>query len=145
MKTLPLLFLLACTPAMIRTAGAEEFDSRAALGITSGRSVEAAIKRGQKENKQVLVFVVDESKKAQGFHIKGMLEFEETKALVRDHFLLVVTDFKDKNIRDRVAGESTERPVYVLFNRDGTVAQKGSTAMGGKLGNDLVKGWVAKK
>src|SRR5690606_8389155 len=108
-----------------------KFDARSSLGITAGRSITAALKRAEKEDKRVLVFAVDESKTAQGFHIRGMLEFEETKQRVRDHFLLVVTDFKDKDIRDLVVNESTERPFYVLFNKDGTVAQKGSAAMGG--------------
>ncbi|WP_133796211.1 hypothetical protein [Prosthecobacter fusiformis] len=145
MKIIASVFLLVLSVAVPHLIHAEEFDSRDAIGITSGRSVAAALKRAEKENKQVLVFAVDETKKSQSFHIKGMLEFEETKQQVRDHFILVVTDFKDKNIRAIVANESTERPFYILFNKDGSVVQKGTTAMGGTLGAKLVKEWTEKK
>lgn len=138
------LLLLAGLAALGLNFGhAEELDTRSAIGITSGRSVDAALKRAQKDNKRVLVLVVDASKNGQTFHVKGMMEFEETKTLVKEHFHLVVTDFRDKNIRTLVAGESSERPVYVLLQKDGSLIQKGTTALGGNNGNKLVKGWVA--
>lgn len=143
MKSILLIGVLAILSAGANRA--EEVDTRSAIGITAGRSVDAAVKRAAKENKRVLVLVVDPTKKAQTFHIKGMMEFEETKNLVKDHFILVVTDFRDKNIRDHVEKESTERPVYVLLNKDGSLVQKGTTAMGGANGNKLVKEWVAGK
>jgi hypothetical protein len=43
-----------------------------------------------------------------------------------------------------VGKDPTDRPFYVLFNTDGTVVQKGVTAMGGSAGNKLVKEWTAK-
>jgi hypothetical protein len=107
-------------------------------------SVDAAIKRGKADKKRVLVFVLDEKKASNASHIKGMLEFDETKKLVQDHFLIVVTDFKNKGVRDIVGKDPTDRPVYVLFNTDGTVVQKGVTAMGGSAGNKLVKEWTGK-
>jgi thioredoxin-related protein len=137
--------ILAVALCLLSSAVAEEVDTRAAIGITSGRSVNAAVKRAEKENKQVLVLVVDASKQSQAFHIKGMMEFEETKDLVKEHFILVMTDFEDKNIRDYVKTENRERPAYVLLGKDGKVIQKGTAAVGGRVGNDLVKGWVGKK
>ena len=137
---LPLLLLtLALTPVR-----ADTFDSRAVLGMTAGVSVDAAIKRGKADNKRVLVFVLDEKKTSNASHIKGMLEFDETKKLVQENFLIVVTDFKNKGVRDIVGKEPTDRPVNVLFNTDGTVVQKGVTAMGGSAGNKLVKEWTGK-
>jgi hypothetical protein len=102
------------------------------------------VKRGKKENKKVLVFALDEKKNSQGSHIQGMLEFEETKKLVKENFLLVVTDFKDKHIRDQIGSVGTERPMYFLFDTDGKIIQKGTTAMGGTAGAKLVKEWTTK-
>ena len=143
MKTATLLSLVLLTFGCL-SAQAESFDSRAVLGITSGVSVDAAVKRAKKENKRVLVFALDEKKSSQGFHIKGMLEFEEAKKLVQEHFLLVVTDFKDKHIRDQIGSDGTDRPMYFLLDADGKIIQKGTTAMGGAAGAKLVKGWTAK-
>lgn len=142
MKIAALLSLVLLTFGSV-CLRAESFDARAALGITAGSSVDAAVKRGKKENKRVLVFALDETK-IQGFHIQGMLEFEETKKLVKENFLLVVTDFKDKHIRDQIGSMGTERPMYFLFDTDGKIIQKGSTAMGGSAGAKLVKEWTSK-
>ncbi|MCW0221435.1 MAG: hypothetical protein OJI67_24130 [Prosthecobacter sp.] len=125
-------------------ARADEFDSQSFLGMTSGNSVGAAITRGEKSKKRVLVFAYDEKKKNQAFHIKGMLELEETKKLVRQHFILVITDFKDRNIRDVIGSEGTERPMYFLFNPDGSLVQKGTAAVGPSVGAKLVKEWTSK-
>ncbi|MES2596957.1 MAG: hypothetical protein V4662_16555 [Verrucomicrobiota bacterium] len=144
MKTAALLSLLLLTSSL-NQAGADEFDSRAVLGMTAGNSVDAAVKRGKKDHKQVLVFALDPKKNGQGFHIKGMMEFEETKKLVQEHFLIVVTDFKDKNIRDHIGSDGTDRPMYFLFDTEGKIIQKGTTAMGGSAGAKLVKDWTGKK
>jgi len=139
----------ALLPILLLTLGisqvqADTFDSRAVLGMTSGVSVDAALKRGKAENKRVLVFALDEKRKDNSFHIKGMLQFDETKKLVRENLLIVVTDFKNKNVRDFVGKDPTDRPMYLLFNTDGSLAQKGVTAMGGSAGNKLVKEWTGK-
>ena len=143
MKTTILLPILLLTLG-ISQVQADTFDSRAVLGMTSGVSVDAAVKRGKADNKRVLVFALDDKKTSNAFHIKGMLEFEETKKLVKENFLIVVTDFKNKNVRDYLAKEPTDRPMYLLLNTDGTLAQKGVTAMGGAAGNKLVKEWTGK-
>ena len=143
MKTTILLPILLLTLG-ISQVQADTFDSRAVLGMTSGVSVDAAVKRGKADNKRVLVFALDDKKTSNAFHIKGMLEFEETKKLVKENFLIVVTDFKNKNVRDHLAKEPTDRPMYLLLNTDGTLAQKGVTAMGGAAGNKLLKDWTGK-
>lgn len=138
-----LLLVLFLTPGL-GLVKADTFDARSVLGMSSGNSVDAAVKRGKADKKRVLVFVLDDKKTSNAFHIKGMLEMEETRRLVRENFLIVVTDFKNKGVRDIVGNEPTERPVYVLLNTDGAVVQKGVTAMGGVAGNKLVKEWTAK-
>jgi hypothetical protein len=143
MRTTFLLPLLLLTLGLSQVL-ADTFDSRAVLGMTSGVSVDAAVKRGKADNKRVLVFALDDKKTSNAFHIKGMLEFEETKKLVKENFLIVVTDFKNKNVRDYLAKDPTDRPMYLLLNTDGTLAQKGVTAMGGAAGNKLVKEWTGK-
>ena len=143
MKTtflLPILLLILG----LSQVQADTFDSRAVLGMTSGVSVDAAVKRGKADNKRVLVFALDDKKTSNAFHIKGMLEFEETKKLVKENFLIVVTDFKNKNVRDFVEKEPTDRPMYLLFDTEGKVVQKGVTAMGGAAGNKLIKEWTGK-
>ena len=144
MKTIsivPILLLIL----VIGVAKADQFDPRAFLGMTAGVSVDAAISRGKKDNKKVLVLALDSKKNNQSFHIKGMLEFEETKQLIRDRFLLVITDFKNKNIRDLIGEDGMDRPMYFLFNTDGKLIQKGTTAMGGAAGAALVKTWAGIK
>jgi hypothetical protein len=143
MKIFLSLFLFALLPAV--TVNAEEFDARATLGVSAGRSVDAAIKRADKEKKRVLVFAIDPDKKGQVFHIEGMLEFEETKKLVRENFIIVTTNFKEKTIRTHAANAGTDRPMYFLFDKDGKLIEKGATNMGGQKGSELVKNWVAKK
>ncbi|MDB6138767.1 MAG: hypothetical protein JWO94_1839 [Verrucomicrobiaceae bacterium] len=143
MKTAVLL-VIALFIIGISRGQADTFDSRAFLGVASGVSVEAAIKRGKAANKRVLVFVLDEKKSSNSFHIKGMLEFDESKKLARENFLIVVTDFKNKGVRDFVGKEPTDRPMFLLFNADGTLAQKGVTAMGGAAGAKLIKEWSGK-
>jgi hypothetical protein len=143
MKTTLLLPILLLTLGLSQVQ-ADTFDSRAVLGITSGVSVDAAVKRGKADNKRVLVFALDDKKTSNAFHIKGMLEFEETKKLVKENFLIVVTDFKNKNVRDYLAKEPTDRPMYLLFDTEGKVVQKGVTAMGGAAGNKLIKEWTGK-
>ena len=143
MKTTFLLPILMLTLGLSQVQ-ADTFDSRAVLGMTSGVSVDAAVKRGKADNKRVLVFALDDKKTSNAFHIKGMLEFEETKKLVKENFLIVVTDFKNKNVRDFVGKEPTDRPMYLLFDTEGKVVQKGVTAMGGAAGNKLVKEWTGK-
>ena len=143
MKTtflLPILLLILG----LSQVQADTFDSRAVLGMTSGVSVDAAVKRGKADNKRVLVFALDDKKTSNAFHIKVMLEFEETKKLVKENFLIVVTDFKNKNVRDFVGKEPTDRPMYLLFDTEGKVVQKGVTAMGGAAGNKLIKEWTGK-
>jgi hypothetical protein len=143
MKTTFLLPLLLLTLGFSQ-AQADTFDSRAVLGMTSGVSVDAAVKRGKADNKRVLVFALDDKKTSNAFHIKGMLEFEETKKLVKENFLIIVTDFKNKNVRDHLTKEPTDRPMYLLFDTEGKMVQKGVTAMGGAAGNKLVKEWTGK-
>jgi hypothetical protein len=138
MKKLLSLFLPALLFAAM--AIADEFDARAVLGVSEGHNVEGAIKRAEKEKKRVLVFALDPKKDNQAFHIKGMLEFEETKKLVKENFLIVVTDFKEKTIKPLAAGEATDRPMYFLFDKDGKVIQKGTTAMGGSRGERTGQG-----
>lgn len=128
----------------IMPAAADEFKAQEFLGMTAGNNVGAAIKRGEKDGKKILVFAYDSKKKGQAFHIEGMLGLEETRKLVRENFLLVITDFKDKNIRDVVGSESQDRPVYLLFNTDGKVIQKGTAAMGAGPGAKVVKEWTSK-
>lgn len=143
MKTTFLLPILLLTLGLSQLQ-ADTFDSRAVLGMTSGVSVDAAVKRGKADNKRVLVFALDDKKTSNAFHIKGMLEFEETKKLVKENFLIVVTDFKNKNVRDFVGKDPTDRPMYLLFDTEGKMVQKGVTAMGGAAGNKLIKEWTGK-
>jgi hypothetical protein len=144
MKTLlSLLLLFALLP--VSSVSAEEFDARAVLGVNAGRSVDAAIKRAEKEKRRVLVIALDPDKNGQVFHIEGMFEFEETKKLVKENFIVVATDFKEKTIRTHAANASTERPMYFLFDKDGKLIEKGATNVGGAKGNQIVKNWVTKK
>lgn len=136
------LVILSCSGL---SAPADEFDAQSFLGVSAGNSVGAAIKRGEKDGKKVLVFAYDSKKQNQAFHIKGMLDLEETRKLVRENFLVVVTDFKDKNVRDHVGSETQTRPMYFLFGPDGKLIQKGTAAMGASLGGKLVKEWTATK
>lgn len=136
------LLILACSGLSAR---ADEFDAQSFLGMSAGNSVGAAIKRGEKDGKKVLVYAYDAKAPNQAFHIKGMLQLEETRKLVRENFLIVVTDFKDKNIREHVGSESQTRPMFFLFGPDGKLIQKGTAAVGPAVGGKMVKDWTATK
>lgn len=140
MKLPHLLLLLAFLP--LQLASADEIDARTVFGTTASQSVSAALKRAAKENKRVLVFVHD-PKKTQAWHIKAMVENAETKTLLKDHFLIVITDFKDKAVTAVLPANDGERPMYVLFGKDGKVIQTDTAAMGANNGNKLVKEWAA--
>lgn len=137
---LPHLLLVLAFP--LHLASADELDARAVFGTPAGHSVDGALKRAAKENKRVLVFVMD-TKKNQAFHIKAFAENAETKNLLKENFLIVITDFKDKAVASSLPGTDNERPMYVLFGKDGKVIKADTAAMGANNGNKLVKEWVA--
>ena len=129
-----LFVLLVSLWAIPGAAWAEDLDGRTAFATTPGRSVGAALARAAKENKRVLVFVVDLGKK-EGGHIKGTMGAEETKQIVKDNFLVViVTNPAEKYIAGLVDDVVSVHPAYVLFKPDGTVLAKGDAAMGAANG-----------
>ncbi len=138
------LFSLILLGLGAMAVAADDFNAQSFLGMSAGNSVGAAIKRGEKDGKKVLVFAYDPAKRGQAFHIEGMLDLEETRRLVRDNFLIVLTDFKDRNIRDHVGDETQTRPMFFLFGTDGKLIQKGTAAVGAKPGNRLVQEWTKK-
>ncbi len=138
------LFALTLIAVGCTTAIADDFDAQSFLGMSAGNNVGAAIKRGEKDGKRVLVFAYDAKKPGQAFHIEGMLDLEQNRQLVRDNFLIVLTDFKDRNIRDQVGDESQTRPMFFLFGTDGKLIQKGTAAVGAGSGNKLVVEWTEK-
>lgn len=140
-----LLLAALVSLSIFPTARADDFDAQSFLGMSAGNSVGAAIKRGEKDGKKVLVYAYDAKAANQAFHIKGMLQLEETRQLVRENFLIVVTDFKDKNIREHVGSESQTRPMFFLFGTDGKLIQKGTAAVGPTVGGKMVKDWTAAK
>jgi hypothetical protein len=92
------------------------------------------LERAGKEQKRVLVFVVNPAKR-EGFHIKGTMGAAETKQLVKDNFLVViVTNPSEKYIAGLVDDVVSVHPAYVLFKPDGTVMAKGDAAMGAANG-----------
>lgn len=128
MKSFVLLLSLLLVSAVVTLA--EDLDGRTAFATTPGRDISAALKRAEKENKRVLVFIVDPGKK-EGIHIKATMGAEETKKLVKDNFLVViVTNPHEKYIQGVVDDVISVHPAYVLFKPDGTVVAKGDAAMG---------------
>jgi hypothetical protein len=139
MKHLTFLILLLALP--LAAFSADDDEARSAFLTPPGRSVAAALKRAATENKRVLVFVTDPKKK-QAVHLKATLETPETKKLVKDNFLVVLTDFKDKAVSGIIKGVNPAHPAYVLFKPDGTVIEQGTAAMGPGNGYNTVKKWV---
>ena len=134
LQTTKLFVLFLSLWAISGISLAEDLDGRTAFLTTPGRSVSAALNRAGKERKRVLVFVVNPAKR-EGGHIKGTMGADETKQIVRDHFLVViVTNPSEKYIAGVVDDVVSVHPAYVLFEPDGTVLAKGDAAMGAANG-----------
>jgi hypothetical protein len=139
MKHLALLLLLLGLANSARAV--EDAEAKTAFLTPPGHSVAAALKRAVTENKRVLVFVTD-PKKGHAGHLKATLGTAETKQMVRDNFLVVLTDFHDKAVSGIIHGVNPAHPAFVLFKPDGTVIEQGTAAMGAANGYNLVKKWV---
>jgi hypothetical protein len=126
---------------LVTAAFADDAAARAAFSTPPGRSVATALKRAVVENKRVLVFVTD-PKKGHAFHLKATVSSEETQKLLKENFIVVLTDFHDKYVSGVIKDVNPEHPAFVLFKPDGTVIEQGTAAMGAARGFDLVKKWV---
>ena len=125
------------------SAVAEDLDGRTAFLSAPTRDVGGALERAGKENKRVLVFVVNPGKH-HGGHIVGTMEVAETKQLVKDNFIVVlVTNPHEKHVAGLVDDVVSIHPAYIVFKADGTVVEKGDAAMGGNNGLIWMKKLVA--
>lgn len=107
-----------------------DLDGRSAFTPPPGRDIGAALKRAERENKRVLVFLVDPAKN-QAQHLIGTMSPAETKQTVKDHFIVVLlTNPHEPHIAGQVTDVVSVHPAYFLFDKDGKILAKGDAAMG---------------
>lgn len=138
-----LLSVLSLLLLAIGTCVADD-DGRSAFTVTPGRDIGAALKRAERENKRVLVVIVEPGKK-QAPHLNATMQAEETKKMVKDHFIVVVlSNRKEKHVAGLVDDVMSVHPAYVIFKPDGAVESKGDAAMGAGPGLKWMEQLVGK-
>ncbi len=141
MKLLSLLMvLLVCVNGM-----AADFDPQAVFGYSPGHDVDAALKRGAKMKKKVVLFTYDPKNEPAfpGLDIKYFMDQEETRKLVKDNFIVVVLTRGHKDLERYPSPGAKEKAYYAVINPDGKTVKSGMAAMNGDGGLKTVKEWVA--
>lgn len=140
MKLLSLLMVaLICA-----TASAAEFDARAVFGYAPGHDVDAALKRGAKDNKRVIMFSYDphEGGSWPGFDITSFMELKETKKLVKENFIVVVLERGHKDLERYPTSGPLEKAYYALIKPDGKAAKIDTVYRNPSVGLTTVKAWL---
>ncbi len=141
MKAFPLVLSLLFSTVGLSVA---DDDGRSAFTATPGRDVGAALKRAERENKRVMVIIVEPGKK-QASHLNATMQAEETKKMVKENFIVVVlSNRKEKHVAGLVDDVMSVHPAYVILKPDGTVESKGDAAMGAGPGLKWMQQLVTK-
>lgn len=141
MKFLSLLMLaLTCV-----TLNAGEFDARAVFGYTPGHDVDAALKRGVKDKRPVVMFTYDpkEGGSFPGFDITSFMDTQETKKLVKEHFIVVVLERGHKDLQRYPCPGAPDKAYYALIKPDGKTAKTDTVYRNPSVGLTTVKAWLA--
>ena len=111
------------------------------------RSLTAAIKRAQQDHKPIFLATYDPrgDYNEQGLQIKYFTELDETKQLLKEHFIVVLLDSNHKDVRDLAAGINIERPTYFRLSESGTLISHGSMMKHPTDGLKIVKELIAGK
>lgn len=139
MKLLSFLMLaLVCVQV-----NAAEFDARSVFGSTPARDVDAALKRGAKEKKRVLLFTFDPKENFPGLDIQYFMDLQESKKLVKDNYITVLLERGHKDLQRYPSPGAPEKAYYVLIAPDGKTIKSGMAAKNGTDGLKTVKEWLA--
>ena len=122
---------------------AAEFDARSVFGYSPGRDVDAALKRGAKEKKRVLLFTYDPKENFPGLDIQYFMELQESKKLVKENYITVVLERGHKDLQRYPSPGAAEKACYVLIAPDGKTIISGMVAKNGTDGLRIVKEWLA--
>lgn len=124
---------------------AAEFDGRAVFGTAPGHDVDSALKRAVKEKKKVLLFGFDPKVGGSfpGYDINFFMDLEETKKLVKDHFIVVVLERGQKDLQRYPNPGSPEKAYYVLINASGKGVASGPAGINGNSSLKMVQQWLA--
>jgi len=139
------IFLLMAALVCLGTANAAEFDARAVFGYAPGHDVDAALKRGAKDKKRVIMFSYDpmEGGSWPGFDITSFMDLKETKKLVKDNFIVVVLERGHKDLERYRTPGPPEKAYYALIKPDGKVAKTDTVYRNPSVGLTTVKAWLA--
>jgi len=118
MKTLRILALLAFS-SMLCLAG--DLDARKAFGTAPGHDLNGALARASTENKRVLLIFWDSKEKSgkSARIIEGFTGLDETKALLKQNFIVVLLDQGSKDVARYVPQHSPEISQLVLISPKG--------------------------
>jgi len=124
---------------------AADFDPMAVFGYSPGHDVDAALKRGAKMKKKVLLFSYDPKNGGlyPGLDIKYFMDQQETQKLVKDNFIVVVLTRGHKDLERYPSPGAKEKAYYAVINPDGKTVKSGMAAMNGDGGLKTVKEWLA--
>ena len=139
MKTL--LTTIAALLTLVAIAPAADFNARDCFGTTPSRNLDGALKRADQKGKKV--FLAYYSPKGdyndQGLQIKYFTDMEETKALLKEHFEIVLLDNDHADITKHTAGQNVERPGYIILSSKGTKLGEGDLSRNPADGLRIVK------
>lgn len=127
------------------TTHAADFDAQGVFGYAPGRDVDAALKRGAKMKKKVVLFTYDPKEGGiyPGSDITFFMELLDTKKLVKDNFIVVVLTRGHKDLDRYRSPGAQEKAYYVLINSDGKTAKTEMVYRNPDVGLKTVKEWVA--
>lgn len=135
-----LMLALVCV-----TANAGHFDARAVFGFAPGHDVDSALKRGAKDKKPVLMFTYDptEGGSFPGFDITSFMDTQETKKLVKEHFIVVVLERGHKDLHRYPSPGAPDKAYYALIKPDGKTIKTDTVYRNPSVGLSTVKSWLA--
>ena len=127
------------------TGLAGEFDARATFGVVPARDLDSALKRAEKDKKRVFLVFWNSKEKGNnpGLDIRYFAELQETKKLLREHFVLVLLDREHRDVKRYIPQGNIEKAQWVLIGAGGRVVKQAAVYANPDVGLRTVKELVA--
>lgn len=145
MKT-TLVATLCSLLVLLSLVHAGPFDPRDTFGQAPGRDLDGALKRSKIEKKRVLLFYWNTRERDDypGSDMAHFCSHEETKKLIKDHFILVLLDRDHKDVKPYLSpGQDLDRPQWALIDSTGKMLKTARVIRRGDTGFETVKELIA--
>lgn len=131
--------ILAATQLRQRAPGS--FDPAAAFGTPPLSSLETALGIAKAHQKRVLLASYDpqDDFNNQGLQIRYFTDLKETKALLKEHFVIVLLSREHTDIKKYAGTMNTERPHFFLLRQDGSVITHDTLCQNPEYGLKIVQ------